>query len=164
MEQARERQRERDLDERDALVERMMEKDKSKTKKMVELGGLTPAQASFIDMAFMQAEPSWATYVDIVFIDCISTNNTMIQMQAKGLLQLVNHRAGAHKYGQLIGRTEFLHVMLVLCTHLCCCAWWWCYWSLFDFAVVISCRCCLDLDVDGVAVSTLIRVLLVLLF
>lgn len=36
-------ERERDRDERDALVERMMDKDKSKTKQM-ELGGLTPAQ------------------------------------------------------------------------------------------------------------------------
>ena len=43
-EQALERNRELDRDERDALVERMMEKDKSKTKK-AELGGLTPAQA-----------------------------------------------------------------------------------------------------------------------
>ena len=38
-----ERNRELDRDERDALVDRMMEKDKSKTKK-AELGGLTPAQ------------------------------------------------------------------------------------------------------------------------
>lgn len=37
------RERERDIDERDALVERMMERDKSKTKQ-AELGGLTPAQ------------------------------------------------------------------------------------------------------------------------
>lgn len=36
-------ERERDREERDALVERMMDKDKSKTKQ-VELGGLTPAQ------------------------------------------------------------------------------------------------------------------------
>ncbi|CAN0493772.1 unnamed protein product, partial [Ectocarpus sp. 12 AP-2014] len=42
-EEAVELERERDRDERDALVERMMEKDKNKTKKM-ELGGLTPAQ------------------------------------------------------------------------------------------------------------------------
>lgn len=42
-EQALERNRELDRDERDALVDRMMEKDKSKTKK-AELGGLTPAQ------------------------------------------------------------------------------------------------------------------------
>lgn len=42
-EQQRERERERDMDERDALVERMMEKDKSKTKQ-IELGGLTPSQ------------------------------------------------------------------------------------------------------------------------
>ncbi|CAM9385113.1 unnamed protein product [Ectocarpus sp. 12 AP-2014] len=38
-------ERKRDRDERDALVERMMDKDKSKTKQM-ELGGLTPAQIS----------------------------------------------------------------------------------------------------------------------
>lgn len=38
-------ERERDRDERDALVERMLDKDKSKTKQM-ELGGLTPAQVS----------------------------------------------------------------------------------------------------------------------
>lgn len=42
-EEAVELERERDRDERDALVERMMDKDKSKTKQM-ELGGLTPAQ------------------------------------------------------------------------------------------------------------------------
>ena len=42
-EEAAERERERDMDERDALVERMMEKDKTKTKKL-ELGGLTPSQ------------------------------------------------------------------------------------------------------------------------
>ncbi|KAG5180936.1 P-loop containing nucleoside triphosphate hydrolase protein [Tribonema minus] len=42
-EDAAERQRRADLEERDALVERMMERDKSKTKS-AELGGLTPAQ------------------------------------------------------------------------------------------------------------------------
>ncbi|CAM9102053.1 unnamed protein product, partial [Choristocarpus tenellus] len=36
-------QRDRDIEERDALVERMLERDKNKTKK-AELGGLTPAQ------------------------------------------------------------------------------------------------------------------------
>lgn len=42
-EQQRERERQEDLEERDALVERMYERDKTKTKN-IELGGLTPAQ------------------------------------------------------------------------------------------------------------------------
>lgn len=46
-EEAMELERERDRDERDALVERMMDKDKSKTKQM-ELGGLTPAQVRWL--------------------------------------------------------------------------------------------------------------------
>ena len=54
-EEAVELERERDRDERDALVERMMDKDKSKTKQM-ELGGLTPAQ---VRVFFLPGGRSW---------------------------------------------------------------------------------------------------------
>lgn len=50
------RERDRDIDERDALVERMMEKDKNKTKQ-AELGGLTPAQVTPCKVCFKSVAP-----------------------------------------------------------------------------------------------------------